>query len=128
MSNHESHVQFLGYEVLKFQFEQNVAGGKGGWSFYPEVRITSLGNNVLRGEVFLSANTFCTVEQGKPCSVSVLLRGLFEGRDMTQEMFEQYCLVKGSAYLVSPLRTLVTEFLARARSLPDGVLEPVSGP
>lgn len=122
MSNHESQIRFLGYEVLKFQFDQNASGGKSGWNFYPEVRITSLGNNVLRGEVLLSANTFCMVEKGKPCSVSVLLRGLFEGKDMTQEAFEQYCLVKGSAYLVSPLRTLVTDFLAKVRSLPDDVL------
>lgn len=113
MSNHESQIQFTGYEVLKFHFDQSTSGGKSGWNFYPEVRIASLEDNILRGEVLLSVNAVCELKKGKLCSVSVLLRGFFQSVNVTQEEFKQYCLVKGSAHLVPPLRALVNDFLER---------------
>jgi len=121
MQDGESRIQFAGYEVLKFQFERGTSAEKKGWSFYPEVQISSL-HHVMRGEVLLSASGFFEEEKGKFSHVSVLLRGFFQGENVAREDFEQYCLVKGSAHLVPVLRALVNDFLERVRSSPSYAL------
>ncbi|MGC8777185.1 MAG: hypothetical protein ACP5Q4_00705 [Candidatus Caldatribacteriaceae bacterium] len=121
MRDGESSIRFSGYEVLKFQFEREKSAEKRGWSFYPEVQISPL-QSVMRGEVLLSASAFFEEEKGKFSHIFVLLRGFFQGENVTREDFEQYCLVKGSAHLVPVLRALVNDFLERVRSSPSHAL------
>jgi len=116
-----SGIRFLGYEVLKFQFERGAFSEKRGWSFYPEVRCSSPGA-MMRGEVVLSASAFFDKDEERSFHVQVLLRGLFQGEDVTPEEFRQYCLVKGSAHLIPVLRTLVNDFLERVGSPQDATL------
>ncbi|MEN3185684.1 MAG: hypothetical protein ABDK94_00365 [Atribacterota bacterium] len=121
-SGSNSQVQFIGYEVLKFHFEQDASGEKEGWNFYPDVRIAVLKDGTLRGEVLLSANAFLEFKGGKRCAIAVLWRGFFQSLNMTQEELKQYCLVKGSAYLISPLRTFVNDFLENVRKISHDAL------
>lgn len=115
MANHESQVDFLGYELLKFQFERG-SSEKRGWSFYPEIQVVP-GEGYLQGKVRLSASAFFEKDQGKPFAISVLLEGLFQSKHLSREEFEQYCLVKGAARLVPVLQKLVNDFLEITRNV-----------
>jgi len=121
MPANNSGIRFLGYEVLKFQFERGVFSEKRGWSFYPEVRCSSPGE-MIQGEVLLSASAFFDKGEEHSFRVQVLLRGLFQGENITLEEFRQYCLVKGSAHLIPALQTLVNDFLKRVGSSPNAAL------
>lgn len=116
MDKNKTQIQFLGWEVLKFQFEQGLSEEKKGWSFYPEVQVLCQENSLL-GKMLLHAHASFQEEKERSFQLSLLLQGLFRGEGITREEFEQYCLVQGSAYLIPPLRALVNDFLEKIRSL-----------
>lgn len=116
MDKDKTKIQFLGLEVLKFQFEQGSPKEKKGWSFYPKVQVFPQGN-LLLGKMLLHAHALFQEKGERFFQLSLLLQGLFRGEGFTQKEFEQYCLVQGSGYLIPPLRALVNDFLEKIRSL-----------
>ncbi len=117
MSDHvdeKRSIRLVQYEIIDFHFQRDNPEKKNGWSFYPEVVVTPEGDS-YRGELSLTVSTFSSSPKEFSFTLSLLAKAIFQGAGVSEEEFKQYCLVKGSSQLVSPLRLIMNEFLAKVR-------------